>query len=150
MSKTYELTKGYSVTCDVKKPFTHVAVVYDEKYNRLNRASIRYYNRTWEQYNFQDVIHKAIDNCDGIKAKTRAKNKVDKEALGVVKNELSAMAGVVAFAGLLQDDPAKKTEAKLSALEIVTGGAVQRPDDWETLTEEVKQKRIDGAVDQLK
>lgn len=29
----------------------------------LNTAKISYLNRTWERYNFESVIHKALDGC---------------------------------------------------------------------------------------
>lgn len=40
----------------------HKAEVKDSNYRTLAAARIRYYNRTWESYRFQSVIHSALYN----------------------------------------------------------------------------------------
>ena len=147
MSVSYDLTKGYSVTCDFKKPFTHVAVIYDNKYNRLNRASKSYLNRTWERYEYQSVIHKAIEDCPDLKQKTRAKNKVDNQALGKVEKDLAFVGAVATLGEIFGDTDKAKNDWKKRMLKAGLGDkGLTFPEDWDTLTEEEKTKRLDGAI----
>lgn len=48
--------------------FRHIAEIQTRTSKKgyfytLNTAKINYLNRTWERYNFESVIHKALENC---------------------------------------------------------------------------------------
>ena len=54
------------------------------------------------------------------------------------------MAGMFAtLSGLMTDDPAEKVEREASIFFKTPG--IFRPDDWDELTLEEKQRRMDGA-----
>ena len=147
--KQFVLDDVYTVECTVfesRYSWGHYAVLYkngtaieDEKYT--------YYNRTWESYTYQSVIHGILSRA---KLPAKYRTLADEIGSGNVKQELKSLGAVVALAGLIQTDPAKANEAQVKALEIATGGAVQRPADWDTLSEEEKQVRLNKAVSVLK
>lgn len=51
-----------------RKGFKHIAEIQSRNgknghFYTLNTAKCSYINRTWERYNFESVIHKALDGC---------------------------------------------------------------------------------------
>ena len=62
--KLFKLNKDYSVACEwqnTRSGFRHVAVVLNNG-TEVNRVKVTYLNRTWEAYEFETVLLKAIDS----------------------------------------------------------------------------------------
>ena len=86
--RIFKIDDEWSVVCDWRKTriaFKHVAQVCRFGKEFYPEVKICYQNRTWECYEYQDVLHKAVDEVWGkwLKLPTRAKEiklKLDKEA----------------------------------------------------------------------
>ena len=144
--KDFVLDDHYTMECTYwETPWSwgHYAILYKDGQAVADEKAI-YYNRTWESYTYQSVIHSVLNRA-GLKD---LKAKADEIGDGRVKRDLQSMGSMVALAGLLQPD--NESNAKMGALEAITGGAVSRPDDWDTLPEEEKSRRLTGALDRLK
>ena len=145
--KTF-IAGGHIFECSTyKSPYSwgHYVEVYSDDYRRIDDLKCTYYNRTWESYCYQSILHEALRR-NGL---DEYKKEIDAKGTGNVKQELKAMGGIVAMAGLLQDNPKDKNDRELKALELVSGGLVTRPDDWETLTTEDQAKRLAKAKELL-
>ena len=117
----------------------HYATISDNNTGReLDQLKYTYYNRTWESYTYQSIIHELL-NRNNLKP---LKKLADGIGSGNVKKELGALAGIVKMAQVLGMDEAR-------ALEIATGGAVGVPEGWEDLPETEKEVRIKKVLNCL-
>ncbi len=61
--QVFKLNKDYSVICEwqgTRSGFRHVAVIMRNGYE-IGRVKCTYLNRTWECYQFQSVLQKALE-----------------------------------------------------------------------------------------
>ena len=89
---TQQQGKKFMVICswsNTRSGFKHTAEVQDERGYTLNTAKICYYNRTWERYEYQSVIHKVLEGCrlsadklENAKKIKALQRQIDKKALG--------------------------------------------------------------------
>jgi hypothetical protein len=147
--KTFELADGYSIDCksyETRYSWGHIATLLKDE-QEIDECKFTYYNRTWESYTFESIIHSLITKH---KLPESYKTLADEIGKGNTRHELKNLGALVAFAGILQTEPDKANEAQIKTLEIATGGAIERPSDWDTLSEEEKSRRIKEAVSVLK
>lgn len=144
--KEFRLDDTYEIRCwtyETRYSWGHYAEVREHGHNIVDEK-YTYYNRTWESYTYQSIIHSLIGKA---KLPKEFKDIADSIGNGNVRQELKVMGGIVAMAGLLQ--PEQSNDAKIKALELVTGGQVTRPEDWDELTEETKSFRLKKALEVL-
>jgi hypothetical protein len=156
--KNFEFGGGkYQVICEYKKTrmaFKHTAIVRDEHYNAISETKICYQNRTWESYEFQSVIHQAIGIAFG--AGGRRKNKPEQDALikqycdeidararGIEAKRFEPVKMVCAFGALLTSTPEERANWDKRMLSTIPG--IDFPDDFDQLSVEEQQKRLDAA-----
>ncbi len=61
--KVFKLNKDYSIVCEsegTRTGFRHIAVIMRSGYE-IGRVKCTYLNRTWECYQFESVLQKALD-----------------------------------------------------------------------------------------
>lgn len=61
----FKLPDGFTIECKSEKTrygFRHLAKMFDDKHTLVAQSKACYYNRTWESYTFQSVVHSAIRN----------------------------------------------------------------------------------------
>jgi len=76
--KCYEFGEGYKVMCRSERTrygFRHLCEL-THNYNVIAKTKSCYYNRTWECYEFQSVIHQAINAA--FDNRTRSQQKKDR------------------------------------------------------------------------
>ena len=79
-SKMFKIDKDYSVTAwweNTSYGFRHIAVLYKDG-RELARAKATYYNRTWEKYEFESVIHNVVSKHFPEKEVEKVMKAVDK------------------------------------------------------------------------
>jgi len=144
-NKTFILREGESVECgwqNTRYGFRHLAVLRDG-YTRVE-AKVCYYNRTWESYTYQTVLHKVIDKKYPEDIAKTYKNKVDAEAKQDCEGMFKSIKALALFSDLMGTTPSEKNQLKKRVLSTVPG--IDFPDNWESLPEDEKSKRIDGAL----
>lgn len=58
----FNLNKKYNIVCntaDTRSGFKHIATLHSNGYS-IGQAKINYYNRTWERFEFEDVLKKTV------------------------------------------------------------------------------------------
>ena len=80
--KIFELNKTYKIVCDAESTrygFRHIAILMKNNVE-IDKNKACYYNRTWESFPFQTVIHILLDKTTELtnKEKRRFKNKINK------------------------------------------------------------------------
>jgi hypothetical protein len=139
----FDLGHGLTAAChteDTRYGFRHLAVLFRDG-TQIAQAKACYYNRTWESYRYESVLLKLIDDAHLIPAEhdaARASVLNYKEP-----NPFSALGGLLALADVITPDQADANSLKKIALSTVTG--IEFPDDWDTLPEEEKARRLGKA-----
>jgi len=117
-----------------------------ERWITTAEVNITYQNRTWESYEFQSVMEKLIDELDAVRYVPLADRL---EASRVIKTgdrrEMKKLAGLGAMAMMAGMIGGNKSKARV--LGAIPG--VIMPDDFDSLSEEEKTKRLDGAINIL-
>jgi len=150
--KTFDLSKDYAVVCEYKKTrmaFKHEATIMQNGCE-VYKTKCCYQNRTWESYDFQSVLHKAIRGFFKGEDVQKFMDKVDGKGAADVKSSLGSVGMVAAFGDLLCSTPEDKNSWKMRMLKAGMGAGFQPPDDWDQLPEEEKQRRLDGAIASLR
>lgn len=110
---------------------------------------ITYYNRTWESYQFQSILYSIIE-------KTKALTKEEKEEANKWIKEyqepsrFNHVAMVASLGDLFTDNKKDANDWKARMLKAgIPEGALQMPEDWDSLTENEKERRLNGAIQAL-
>lgn len=149
--KTFNLPKeGYTIDCTSERTrsgFRHVAILRKNGLEH-DRTKICYQNRTWESFEFESVLFRLIEKTGVLNI---AETKEYREMLNAEEHErVNAMFGslraVCALGDVLTKDKKESNEWKKRIMKASLGERVSFPDDWDSLSEDEKQKRLDNAV----
>ena len=110
-----------------------------------------YYNRTWEAWEYQTVIKTLADkavrvsDADRQAIKDFAADRHDRDDHG-----FGSIAMVAAMGSLLCDNQADANSWKTRMIRAGLGSqGLEIPDDWDTLTEDEKTRRLDAVIAEL-
>ena len=154
--KIYNFGEGYQVNCRSEKTrygFRHLCEL-TQNYNVLAKTKACYYNRTWEAYEFQSVIHQAIgiafgaggrrkNTPDQIALIKQYKDEIDARARGIEAKRFDPVKMVCAFGALLTSNPEERANWDKRMLSTIPG--IDFPDDFDQLPAEEKQRRLDAV-----
>jgi hypothetical protein len=155
MPREFNLGNGIIVKCDYKKTrsgFKHIAELYKDNI-LLTECKICYLNRTWESYNFQSVLLKAIE-------KTAEFSKAEKEKYRQMAlspefskadlSEFKLIANIARMGEVLTEPQKEKNDWKVRMLKAgLENKGLIMPEDWEILSEAEKEKRLNKAIAEL-
>ena len=158
--KTYNFGEGYQVNCRSEKTrygFRHLCEL-TQNYNVLAKTKACYYNRTWESYEYQSVIHQAIgiafgaggrrkNTPDQIALIKQYKDEIDARARGIEAKRFDPVKMVCAFGALLTSNPEERANWDKRMLSTIPG--IDFPDDFDQLPVEEQQRRLDKAKEVL-
>ena len=158
--KTFQINEYLEIVCDWKKTrngFKHEATLL---LNGIERETVKvcYLNRTWEAYEYQSVIHKLLekskllskDEQELIKDKLDGKDGYDGEGNKQAMSALGSIGMVAALGNVFGKTIEEKNRWKKRMLDAgLKGKGLNFPEDWDSLSEEDKQARLDGAINQI-
>lgn len=146
--KLFQLTKSYAIVCEWKKTriaFKHEATILFNG-SEVYKTKVCYQNRTWESYEFQSVLHKAISGYFTENGNVYIKI-VDGIGRQYIDKELAPFKALAALGEVLGTSQKEKNAFKQKALKAIPG--ISFPDDFDKLSDDEKTKRLDGAIAQL-
>jgi hypothetical protein len=147
--KIFTLNKQYSVVCNSVKTrsgFKHTAVLCCNS-SRVYETKVCYLNRTWESYEYQSVLHKAINGFFDEKQAKKFIAKLERKPKERTPH-LKAVSTACAIGEILCQTQAEKNAWKKRMLSTVHG--ISFPEDFDNLPEDEKTLRLDGALNQIK
>lgn len=149
--KIFEITKEIKAVCrseNTRSGFRHLATLLINDVE-VAEAKACYQNRTWERYEFQSVLSNLISKAD----LTEKQRKVAEKFVEEGKEDLSHLKTIGAIAQLGElfcDNQKDKNDWKKRMLKAgLENKGLTFPDDWDTLTEEQKESRLNKAVEVL-
>ena len=144
--KEFKIDENVTVECGSQRTsygFRHLAVLR-ENGSRKAEAKACYYNRTWEAFEYQSVIHKIIRKCyQGERAKIYME-KADVLGRGMVDDFFGSIKAMAAMGEVLGASQEQKTSIKKAVLSSIPG--IDFPEGFDSLPAEEKARRIDGAL----
>jgi len=152
--KTFRINKDFDVVCDSKRTrngFKHEATLLKNGRD-IEFAKCCYINRTWESYEYQTVIQDLLDKTNELT--DRQKKNFLKNAQAKVKQEIDRQFGTIASIAKLGEvfgkDKKEKNDWKTRMIKAgLEGKGLIMPDDWDTLSEDDKEARLNGVIGQL-
>jgi hypothetical protein len=151
--KTFQINENTIVVCDWKKTrsaFKHEATLMRNGLE-VDTTKICYSNRTWEAYEYQDVAHKIIDNNYTGEEATDYKNRIDAIGNGEADRVFSGIAMIAQMGDIFHaGDPEASNDWKVRMLQAgLPENSIIMPEDWDTLPEDEKTRRLDGAIETI-
>jgi hypothetical protein len=148
---SFKINENLSAVCEWKKTrngFKHEATLLRGG-QKIGKAKSCYLNRTWEAYEFQSVLR-------GLKEKT-AGSLSEKELADfdeAIENggkgdrqALKMLAGIAKLGEIFSQDKKGANDWKARMLKAGLGGkGLEMPEDWDDLSEETKEARLNGAI----
>jgi hypothetical protein len=148
---TFDVGDGIKITArygDARDGFNHFAEVYKDG-NLVGSAKVHYINRTWESYNYESAISKALDKAGfSDDERYKIKDTAKKLALGKVDDEFKAISNIAKLGEVFGKDQKEKNDWKARMLKAGLGGkGFEMPEDWDTLSEDEKEKRLNKVIE---
>ena len=150
----FKINKNISVICEAKKTrngFKHEATLLINGAER-DKVKICYLNRTWESYEFESVIEKLLDKTSYLSKAQKSKflNKAKIQS----RKESEGMFGAIGLIAKMGDIFGKTEKEKNNwKKRMLTAGlekqGLEFPEDWDSLTEEEKKARLNGAIETI-
>jgi hypothetical protein len=142
--KTIDAGQGRTIklaTQDTSYGFRHIAEFYDANNYMIGYAKKCYYNRTWESYDYQTVIHAVID-AGSVDDPQALKEVIDMQERDKIDREFGMLGAILAVGDIIGETPGESADFKLRMLRARFGEGLTVPEDWETLSDEVKNDRL--------
>lgn len=153
-----KLTRTLDVFCEAvstRYGFKHTAKLVRNGYIDGESAKCCYYNRTWERYEFESVLEALERKATSLTKyeRRRFRNAIKnggKVEEARIKKELKTIGMVMAMGALLNPDQKSKNDFQARILKAGLGSkGLIMPEDWGTLSEDEKEKRLSGIMAQL-
>lgn len=142
----FTLSEQYHVVCRSEKTrygFRHLASLKKDS-TEVAHSKACYYNRSWEAYEYQTVIHNVIDKFFSPQLAGKYKKKVDISARGQVSKSFQTAAAVAKLGALLFPKQEEKNAFQQRIISTIPG--IDFPEDFSSLSEAEKSKRLDGVI----
>ena len=147
--REFRLNKVFTVVCESEKTrygFRHLAKLL-ENGNQVNKTKACYYNRTWESYEFQSVVHWLIVLHFDKRTAARLKKAVDKKERGIESKRFRPVKAMVALGNLLGDTAEERAGFSKRIMSTVPG--VSFPEGFDELPAEERERRLTAAAEVL-
>lgn len=112
-------------------------------------AKVRYYNRTWESFTYESILYDVFRKAK-IVSEEEQKRLFELWAKGY-KDEVNAGFGMIAAVAkmgeLLCDNQKDKNDWKARMIKAgLSDRGLIMPEDWDTLSEDEKERRLNGVI----
>jgi len=154
-SRQFKINDKISIVCrygDSRDGFNHFATLYINGVE-VEQVKVHYINRTWESYEFQSAMEKLIDKT---KALSTSEKEIAKKYIEHPQRTEDDMAdlrtvGAIAKMGdIFGNTQKEKNDWKVRMIKAGLGDkGIDMPEDWETLSEDEKERRLNLVTEQL-
>ena len=153
--KQFNVKEGVTIICEWKKTrmgFKHEATLLVNGIEQ-EKTKICYQNRTWERYEYESVMLRLLEKTNILTEEEKKiflenANKEEHERV----NQMFGSIGAIAKLGEIMCETKKeKNDWKLRMLKAgLENKGLDVPEDWETLTEEEKETRLNKIIKELR
>lgn len=154
--KSFRINDRIEIVCQSQKTrygFRHLATLLIDG-REQETAKCCYYNRTWERWEFQTVLIKVVNKAFENKTISREEREACMKFAEGDQTDWSAFKMVSAVAKMgevLCDNKKEKNDWKARMLKAgLEPQGFQMPEDWESLDENEKEKRLNAVLEVIK
>lgn len=145
-------TKIIATAEKTRNGFKHTArlIVNGEE---VDKSTAHYLNRTWESYEYESVVDNLISKTTYIKDedKDKLKKKFQETSHGKIQSEFKTIGAIASLGELFGQTKKEKNDWKLRMIKAGLGNrGLEVPEDWDKLSEDEKEKRLDMVTKHLK
>jgi hypothetical protein len=148
--RIFKITKDIEVVCEsqrTKSGFRHLATLMKNG-REQDTAKCCYLNRTWERYEFQSVLSKLVDKTSYLSDDEKKICEDFIEGDQTDWSDFKMVSNIAKLGDLFCDNQKDKNDWKERMLKAgFENKGLIMPDDWNTLDEETKQKRLDSVIE---
>jgi hypothetical protein len=155
MDKLFKINKSNYIVCQsvsTRNGFKHEAALMTFG-SQVGFAKVCYFNRTWESFQYETVIKKLLDRNESIakRTKTMFLRRLRGDYKKKVNKQFSTVGTVMALGNLLAGpDKAGQNDWKVRMLKAGLGDGVIMPEDWDQLSEDEKETRLNNIINEFK
>lgn len=150
--KTFKLSDRIHIDCETyetRYSWGHKAYLYvDERQEAYKK--ITYYNRTWEAYTYQTILSCIVESVSNTiiskEDKVRYQKRIQDQSFSQDGDMFKSIAMIAKMGEVLTNTQKDANDWKARMLKAGLGEGLSMPDNWETLSEDEKQARIDKAI----
>lgn len=149
--KLFKINQKIEVVCDWKKTrngFKHTAKLLING-SEEEETKVCYLNRTWEKYEYQTVLIQLINKSKVLTKEEKAECLTWADGDRTDWSGFNSIAMVAKMGEIFADTKEQKNDWKKRMLKAGLGEGLNIPEDWDTLTEDEKERRLNGAIDSL-
>jgi len=158
--KIFRINKNMEIICRAERTrsgFRHLATLLVNGIEQ-EKSKCCYINRTWESYEFQSVMDILIDKALKNKAISKQEENIcrkfireGKQAKEEIKNQFKTISTIASLGDVFCKTQKEKNDWKLRMLKVgLENKGLDIPDDFDTLSEEEKTKRLEGALEVIR
>jgi tRNA A37 N6-isopentenylltransferase MiaA len=151
--KVFRVNKEIEIICDWKKTnygFKHEARLMVNGMEH-QRAKCCYYNRTWESFEYESVIQDLLHKTSVLtkRQKTIFMKKANGDEHKAVQKKFGMIGAIASLGNILCDTQKDKNDWKSRMIKAGMGEGLIMPDDWDTLSEDDKETRLNNALKEI-
>lgn len=148
--KTFRINKELTVVCrceNTRSGFRHLATLLKNG-SEVDTAKACYSNRTWESFEYESVIEDLLSKSVWVSDRQRKLflNKCEGKDHEKVNSNLGVVGAIALMGEVLQDTQKEKNDWKKRMIKAGMGEGISIPDDWNELSEDEKEKRLDKVI----
>jgi hypothetical protein len=147
----FKIDKHNIIVADFKKArdgFNHEAILLRDG-REIDRTKIHYINRTWESYEFESVLEKMLSKHPEIKRQEEIKKKTQQAEHEKVESQFQTVGNIAGLGDIFAKTPEERVAWKLRMIKAGLPD-VSLPEDWNELSVEEKETRLDNIIKFLK
>jgi hypothetical protein len=149
--KQFKLDKNIYIDCwtyETRYSWGHKAELYINN-ELVSEKKITYYNRTWEAYTYQSILGYIVEKYSGFTKKQKVKynSMIQSDSFSQDKDVFKTVAMVAKMGEIFGNTQKESNDWKARMLKAgLENKGLIMPSDWNSLTEEEKQHRLDGVI----
>lgn len=148
--RIFTINEKIQIVCDwhkTRNAFKHTATLIING-NDIETVKICYRNRTWERFEFESVLEKLIDETESLSAdEKKASSEYVKNYRNESNSELKTIAAVATMGEVFGKTQKEKNDWKTRMIKAgLEHKGLIMPDDWDSLDEDTKEKRLNSVL----
>ena len=153
--KTFKINNELKIICEwikTRTAFKHEATLLKNG-SEVDEVKICYLNRTWESFEFESVIEKLLEKTSAItkRQKTYFLKRIKGEDKKEVDSQFNTIGMIAKMGDVLGKNKKEKNDWKTRMLKAgLENKGLIMPEDWDTLGENEKEKRLNNVIETLK
>jgi hypothetical protein len=157
--RIFKINKRLSVVCNdgkTRNGFKHEATLMVDGHEETH-VKVNYLNRTWESYEYETVLQRLLDVSESFlsDADKQAFERMIKNGGRAEMEEFEAKNKMISNIALMGEifgsSEKEKNDWKARMIKAGLGDkGLIMPEDWDTLSEAEKKKRLDAVIKQMR